>query len=947
MKIAPAREGSTVRRLRTFLAATVIVTTTVLTLAATAGATSFAVLLSGAQAGSDQDQTWLIAPTPGRTTTNVRVELTNGYWPHMHQLGRCTREQAATSAGCPANSRIAAVAAVMLVNGILPVRLTGYLAIENPRPGSLYGHDVLLVLDQNGAASRRVVASADIGVRALDGNPALRLSVDLPTSLTRPTGATAPARLLTLAVLGNDVTSGRKRWLRNPTGCGGGGGGAGGLIRATATYADGTSDSASQSPTITGCSALGLNANVMFNPKEYTLDKRSGFGINAVLSDPPAGALRSDPRSIALRVPGGLDLGVIEKLPVCGPDALSNGACPPASRTGGGCQFSGPPRIAVCGGAYNLGVSTAPNGSRAMDFALTLENPSAGGGGGGSGGLPAVSRGRAFLDAGGVVIVLDGLPQIDQREIEITFDSPIYRENGVCGTNPLYEGRVTGWSGAVSDSQDTFQSPCPVGIGLADPDQADADGDGYADKQWLPANFRSPFRLTDGGTGIDWSSVECGFKGWDGTIKGSARVGDLDGDGLPDVCIVTDATDGDGTLEIRVKDGLKGFPSIIRRTFTVDATPPELDVDAPDTRYAKDPYVETTVWVADDSPLKMTCALEPRATDADENCGDKLCVTATDPDAQCGDELCATATDENTNCGDSVCTSDPDTPCGDSLCNANGIVRNGMHGYMCATGHLREGPGVIRFIAIDAAGNFSTATRTVVVDSRPPEINFVNAPTSPVHGFPLLRFEVVDANPGATRCELFDSAGRQLSSEPCDMFVGADGLECKYQTDPYAEDCLRAFNYDHVLERDGGVVARVTHTDLAGNVGTAAVSFTVDAQGPAIRLTDPVDADADGDGVADQPLRGPDFDVVFEATDAGGDVNDDSATCSAQSKDVALPKITPKIAKEYHGKFRCSLSGVSPGAWEVTVEVADMAGNRSSVRRGFVVVEDSAVPKLP
>ncbi|MBI5309461.1 MAG: hypothetical protein HZB14_00305, partial [Actinobacteria bacterium] len=896
-------------RLRVCLLVVVAASAASLLAAPAASASSFAALLSGSQAGSDQNQNLVWVNSAGSPDVSLRFESALGYWPHMHKIGgRCGSDTART-AGCPASSRIATVAATFSAPGSLPVVRTGYLALADSLSGELRGHDVLLVLDQN-SRYKVTVKPIRVELKRVSGQPAAVLDIGTAPRMELASGAVSPARLSALAI------SGQQRWMRNPTACG-----TGASITAVATFADGSSESIRRTPNVTGCGSLDFDqpVEVMFNPREYTITKKSnpfeythpratGFNLRVGLGEHADGERVTDARSMRVWVPGKPKYEDIARLPVCDEQAALANACPVGSQVGEFCVEIGPSRETACGALRAKGIirNTGTGGGKIELLATLSKGGGGGGGGGGAGGVIWVGQasieesvGNGGVVNGGVVIVLDGLPQADAHAFRLVGDNPLYESSGSCGSNPLH-GDLAGWSGAARDMTGVLAVACTPGIETTDAADSDLDGDGIADDPLRPADFDVEFAITDNGDGIDWASVGCQFKGWDGTIKGSTRVDDTDGDGRPDVCRAIRSPSGAGTIEIAASD-LDGHVTVLKLGFTVDSDPPAIAIDEPGV-HVFDEFPTLFFDVVEEHPGSSLCEL----ISEDEPAGVVFASACSYIDRQTG-EIC-----------------DPgDSSSGDGCKRAFVIP------------HLIEKSGRYRatITHTDAVGNKGTTSFPFVVDRDPPVLATTNTADADRDGdgfadqrFRPAFFDVffsatddgfgVDWVQNTCAVRLLGGAlpgGAILSARLVDLDGDGRSDVCRIENAP-----------------EGDVEVSISIADGGGHVTVLKLAFTVDTTPPSIAIDEP-GVHITGD---------PDFDL-WTALAVTIDGKTDAADLTGYSCKILLEADLDGDG-EYepisHMATGCGGGGggsggslrVLPTVNKITLEVGDAAGNTSS-----------------
>ncbi|MDO9173429.1 MAG: Ig-like domain-containing protein, partial [Actinomycetota bacterium] len=206
-----------------------------------------------------------------------------------------------------------------------------------------------------------------------------------------------------------------------------------------------------------------------------------------------------------------------------------------------------------------------------------------------------------------------------------------------------------------------------------------------------------------------------------------------------------------------------------------------------------------------------------------------------------------------------------------------------------------EGTYSLTVTATDAAGNVSlpSAPRVITIDTTAPVVS-ISAPTADQRTLdptPNITFSTTDAHLGTTACSLDGGA-----DVPC--------------TSPYTTPTLA----------EGTHSVTVRHTDQAGNVGSASVSFVVDTISPNVTISAPAQSST-------LTTRTPN--VVFTVADA----NPGTITCAVDGGVAAAcssPFTTPSLGDGPHS---------------VTVSATDTAGNVGSAVRSFTI--DATLPGAP
>lgn len=448
----------------------------------------------------------------------------------------------------------------------------------------------------------------------------------------------------------------------------------------------------------------------------------------------------------------------------------------------------------------------------------------------------------------------------------------------------------------------------PPVLSFTDPGYGDLDGDGFADTaRWQPGTFEVPF-LFDDTEGKEKITLACLKKGWDGSVKGSGRIADTDGDGFGDVCEITGADEGDLVVEIAAHDH-HGHVTVLKSAFTIDTTPPAIAIDEQGIHFAGGQPV-LNFDVVDTGPVTITCTLlkggvvETRGDDCDSY-----------KDIQTG-EVCD---DGNTVSGDT---------CKRTFSFPHVLDKSGDF-----TAHI---------VARDRSGNYGQASAQVrfpEVDTTPPVVTIEGIWDSRSDVWHALRFSV--SEPGTTTCSMFDDAtGRIVAGTdphtPCGLkFNTTSGENC----DPGEgsnPDCKRTWTFPHVLETSGRYRFEVTHTDLAGNSATETLVTILDNKAPA------VNRDYATDPYVETSMRSSGFSVWFDASDEGVGIDPASVQCIA-SPESSVPVAAIVVVGDPN-KYRCDFTGLPEGGVEVAIQVSDLGGHVTVLKLHFTV--DATAPSI-
>ena len=193
---------------------------------------------------------------------------------------------------------------------------------------------------------------------------------------------------------------------------------------------------------------------------------------------------------------------------------------------------------------------------------------------------------------------------------------------------------------------------------------------------------------------------------------------------------------------------------------------------------------------------------------------------------------------------------------------------------------LDDGSFTFQVRAFDAAGNSATASRSFSVDTTPPTVTITGGPTGPTN----------DRTPTFT----FTTSGGATRTE-CRVGGGAFAA-C---SSPYTSPALG----------DGSYTFQVRAFDAAGNSATASRSFSVDTDGPTVRI-----------------LEGPQGLYPFDAGSFEFQVTGDATVVECRLTGGFEPC-----------EARYVFDGLIDGAYTFVVRVRDAAGNTASESRSFTI----------
>ncbi|MBJ7347472.1 MAG: hypothetical protein JHC87_02745, partial [Thermoleophilaceae bacterium] len=375
--------------------------------------------------------------------------------------------------------------------------------------------------------------------------------------------------------------------------------------------------------------------------------------------------------------------------------------------------------------------------------------------------------------------------------------------------------------------------------------------------------------------------------------------GDLDGDGVPDyVCHVKAVGEGPRQVTVTLRDRA-GNSSARSIQTTVDSTPPTL------------------------------ATVDPRDDDSD---GDGV---ADHPARSTTFELFFDRYEEGKSVGASStqCSAKPRN--GGVVKGAINVV-NGNR-FSCGFSGLPEGDVDVEITTSDAAGNVAVLTRSFSVDGTPPRIFILlpsrgawmqcaNDPASQQARIPI-RFALFDNSADPVSVEVAFNRGPRQS-------VSLDGTR-QEQSAEINVDCRE-------MTTGMDVEYRVFATDAAGNEDQEAVTFRLDTEPTKVEFPHYLDADADNDGVADQPYRPADFNIPFDTSDVGSGVNREQMKATATFADGSQSNLALGDLNSDSYPDVVLVENAMSGPIEISLSVPDNSGHVTVLKRRWVV--DTSAP---
>ncbi|MBJ7353280.1 MAG: hypothetical protein JHC98_00510 [Thermoleophilaceae bacterium] len=412
------------------------------------------------------------------------------------------------------------------------------------------------------------------------------------------------------------------------------------------------------------------------------------------------------------------------------------------------------------------------------------------------------------------------------------------------------------------------------------------------------SNAEVPIEISDDSLKYPQGEVtaECERKGWDGTVKGSAKiVTDRDTGRSKGFCSFTDVPEGSFKVTVRGWDPVKK-ESVAEGDLIVDRSPPEIKFTNPEDADAdNDGFADGRFRPA---------SFEVPAEFVDDGSG-------VDPDG--------------------------------STCRGKGIVKGiggtvTPNGMTCTLEGLPDGDVEVEFAARNYVGTVTIVKRSFTVDTTGPTLSFVEPGDLDADGDGFaderyraaqIDFEVraddpgsgVDPNSGA--CRVTPRKGGVVTGT---IIINNGSLRCSFADLP-----------------DGDADVEIRAADHRGHVTVLKAAVTVDTTPPAMSFVDPGDLDADGDGFSDNRVRAAriGFEVLVE--DQGSGVDSNSGACVAKPRKGGV--ITGSVIIS-NGNLRCSLENLPDGDTDIEIRAADHRGH-VTVLKAAVTVESPPPPVDP
>jgi hypothetical protein len=468
------------------------------------------------------------------------------------------------------------------------------------------------------------------------------------------------------------------------------------------------------------------------------------------------------------------------------------------------------------------------------------------------------------------------------------------------GTHTFAVAVTRGGKTSPSASRTFTVDTTPPVVTLTEPIDADSDGDGFADERFRPAFFDVFFEAVDTGSGI--ASLTCRYVAHDGSPAGLAKLTKADAGRTS--CQVQDAPDGDGTVEIRAVDH-GGHVTVLKRSFTVDTSPPVVtltapgDIDADGDGFADQRYRPGSFEI----PFELS-----------------------DPEsgAERADVGCEIVTPTYKGKGIVKGIGSSPTPVKAS-CQIDGAP---------------EGDGVVEITAKHKyIGTVTIVKIAITIDSQGPTVTHIDARDNDSDGDGYADDRLRPDSFSVLFSAIDDLSGVDKSYVKC-LVRGWDPKK----KEPIIGSSEKAgdFSCDVSDAPAGDITLEFSARDHGGHVTVLKRSFEVDGSPPVIELTDFRDADSDGDGIADSPDRPADFDVPFEVTHDYGRFDPLSAECSATDQGGKAVESAKIIMDRDSGRSKgyCRITGANPG--DLTLSISGRwqragIGHTLNVKRAYKI----------
>lgn len=952
--------------------------------AASASAFSLSSSTSTNQAGAPTNLSFTYVATGTQALSRLDVQLPPGVMHDPSSTPTCPVASFQVDR-CPASSSVASVATVITV-GLTQVSVPGTaFHIADPADDSDFSLGIVLRPPLSALALTRKIYLR--GRAVIQGNGSLRHSITGDLSSVSVLGVPVRSRMqrMSLTFTGRNATGNQTY---NSTSC------ATTHLRAQATFSDGTNESRTAPYSAVGCDRLIFTGGYEFRAGSTGAPKKSFAAKLGGVARAPAGVTHEYHRvggSLDISELGDWDTSDLDAEPTCTDSEFITNTCPirsqigtvtvgiegfPGTRSGG--VFSMYPRGAKPRAAIQL--RQGETASFTVDFATGAD-------------------GRSSLE-------VDGLPQLPLTDISIDVSAPVFVPKGkpASCSNREARGVIRGHNGGQTNTTAKYPpEACPPNVSFADTGDADADGDGFADKSLKPWNFHVWYAVADGGNGIDPETARCELESPNPAtaVRGKVKVVRDTGNGYTG-CAVEEAG-GDVTVVFSVAS-LDGHVTVLKSSYNVDSEAPVVSSIAPEPVESSSTSVELPFEFTDDriahpqSVYEIECVIEDESgakhttspghkyIDPALRKGGGECmwdtgrsgrfrleivvrdsgghvtvlkrtavvdaqgpvITVTDPRDQDddGDGMPNDAIRLSSfNVPFTVGGDDDIDPATFSCKLINPIAMDkGLRvadldgdgiGDACEVADAPGGENTVEISAADYRGHVTVLKLAYTVDTDAPVIE-TTAPDKVVYDLSTFDFEFEFTDDTARHPQSKFKAGAEI-----EIKVGVMTSSAKIVTDRDTGRSKGFARFENVP--DGDHVMTLTVEDSTGHVTVLKLAFTVDAQGPAIRLADTRDEDSDGDGMADDQLRSGDFIVPFSVSDEPGLDNDD-VQCSVAQTNPAFQENKASGNMPDGGQLFCPVRPPSSGPVLLTITATSVGGHVTVLKIGFVV--DATPPTL-
>lgn len=527
-------------------------------------------------------------------------------------------------------------------------------------------------------------------------------------------------------------------------------------------------------------------------------------------------------------------------------------------------------------------------------------------------------------------------------------------------------------------------------ITLTDWRDQDDDGDGLPTEAIRLSAFDIPFSV-GGDDDIDPASVSCKLINPVAMDK-DLRVADLDGDGLADVCNVTDAPGGPIVVEISAAD-YRGHVTVLKSAYTIDTDSPVFETTVPDKVVYDIASFDFEFEFTDDTAghpqskfkagAELSTGHSSRAkvvTDRDTGRSKGFARFENVPD---GDHVMTLTVEDGTGHVTVLkvaITVDAETP----VIRLADTRDEDSDGDGLADDELRSGDFIVPFSVSDEPGVDNDDVQCSVAQVNPafqqnntagsmPDGGQLFCPVTPPSTGPvLLTITATSAGGHVTVLKIGFTAdtdapvvtgldrGVYTTPQVGDEFEVTDDTMTHPQSEYTAECRVTGDKLEGgkeglarvIVDRDTGrskgfcsigdvpdgtyeLALRVR--DKVGHVTLIKRTIQVDTQGPVITLVEPEGTDSDGDGVFDETRYQRNFDRPFALSNYI-DMKDQSLKCTVRGWDPTTKQRVAAADVDGDGLSDvCRFTDVEDGLHELEISAEDVHGHVTVLKLAITV----------